>query len=94
MRPSKRYLSFTLLLFCTTAFAAEPRFSGNADLSKPAEVTASADLRFSLSAELRPAVVVQSTGRFSLSAKLQPDPQSIATTCGTVADDIFKNGFE
>jgi len=94
MRPSKRYLSFTLLLFCTTAFSAEPRFSGGGGLSKPAEVTTSADRRFNLSAELRPAAVLQSTGRFSLSAKLQPDARTLAVACGPVADDIFKNGFE
>ena len=88
-------LTLPLLIFYAAAScAAEPRFSGDASLAKSGAPSASANGRFTLSADLRPAAVVQSTGRFALNAKLQPDPNSIAATCGPVSNDIFKNGFE
>lgn len=78
-----------------TTSAAEPRFSGVAGLTAGAEAGAvSADGRFSLQAGLLPDASMQGNGRFGLSAKLQPDAKSIATACGPVADQLFKNGFE
>lgn len=88
-------LTLPLLIFYAAAScAAESRFSGDASLSKSGAPSASANGRFTLSADLRPAAVVQSSGRYSLNAKLQPDPNSIAAACGPVGDAIFKNGFE
>ena len=90
-----KHLTLPLLIFyAASASASEPRFSGNAALAKPDPTNASADGRFQISADLRPAAAVQSTGRFALMAKLQPDAKSIATACGPVTDNIFKNGFE
>ncbi len=84
-----------LFFYAAAASAVEPRFSGSAGLDKPATSNASANGRYSISADLRPATaVVQSTSRYSLNAKLQPDAKSIATACGPVGDSIFKNGFE
>jgi len=83
-----------LIFYAAAASSAEPRFSGSASLDKPAEASASVNGRFNISADLRPAASTQSTGRFALSAKLQPNAKSIATACGPVADNIFKNGFE
>lgn len=78
-----------------SASAVEPRFNGSAELTAGAEAGGvSADGRFSLKASLQPDTSVQSSGRFGLSAKLQPDPKSIATACGPLPDQIFKNGFE
>jgi len=89
-----RHLTLALLIFYAATTSAESRFSGNATLAKPAESSASADGRFDISADLRPAAVTQRSGRFALEAKLQPNAKSIATACGPVADNIFKNGFE
>jgi len=83
-----------LTFYAASASAAEPRFSGSAALAKPTESTASADGRFSINGDLRPAAMTQSTGRFALNAKLQPDANSIATACDLVSDLIFRNGFE
>ena len=88
------HLTLPLLVFYAATATAESRFSGSATLAKPEAPSASADGRFNISADLRPAAVTQSGGRFALEAKLQPNAKSIATACGPVGDDIFKNGFE
>ena len=71
--------------------AAEPRFSGNADLSA-ATTQASADQRFSLAAALHSAPRVASVsgdGRFALVADLAA-PKATAGTCGGL-DALFGN---
>ncbi len=83
-----------LIFYAAVACAAEPRFSGSASLDKPATAKASANGRFSISADLRPAALTKNTGRFALNAKLQPDLNSINATCEPVGDELFKNGFE
>ena len=88
------HLTLPLLIFYAVTATAESRLSGDATLAKPAEANASADGRFNISADLRPAAITQSSGRFALEAKLQPNAKSIATACGPVGDSIFKNGFE
>ncbi len=85
-----------LVLACAVASAAEPRFTGSSGLTDGPEAggVISADGRYNLHAGLLPDTSVHDTGRFGLSAKLQPDPASIATSCGPVTDRIFQNGFE
>ncbi len=96
MKTAMRRLVPLLILALTAASAAEPRFTGTAGLSDGPEAggVISADGRFNLHAGLLPDTSVHDTGRFGLSAKLQPDPASIAASCGPVTDRIFQNGFE
>lgn len=91
---SNRILLGLLLTFATPLLAAG-RFSGSAGLSVN-PVQTSADARIALTAELQPAPAVAKAtvdGRFGLSAELVA-PKSLATACGPVSLDIFKNGFE
>lgn len=94
MHQLKPWAAIGLLIFMSTATAREPRFSGSAGLAKTAESSTSANGQFSLSADLRPAVITEPSGRFALSAKLQPDAKSIATACGPAGTQLFANGFE
>ena len=89
-----RLQPIALLIFFTTAHAGEARFSGSASLAKPATPATSANGRYSLHADLRPAPIRQGSGRFSVLAKLQPDAKALATACGPVVEELFKNGFE
>ncbi|MDZ4814164.1 MAG: hypothetical protein SGI99_16380 [Pseudomonadota bacterium] len=82
------------LVLITPSQAAEPRFSGSADLSA-ATTQASADQRFSLTAALNGAPRMASMsldGRFALVADLAA-PKATTGTCGGL-DPLFGNGFE
>lgn len=68
-----------------------PRFSGSGTLS-PSEPS-SADGRFALQAQWRPAAQAGARGRLSLSARPAPTV-TIGTLCTPLGDDIFRNGFE
>ncbi|HWT16588.1 MAG TPA: hypothetical protein VN581_12445 [Patescibacteria group bacterium] len=84
-----------LLLIFAAPLSAAGRFSGSAGISVN-PVQTSADARFAVTAELQAAPDVAKTtvdGRFGLLAELAA-PKSLATACGPVSLDIFKNGFE
>jgi hypothetical protein len=84
-----------LILFGACASAAgEARFKGGAVLA-PA-IPISADGRFSINAELQHTDNTQVTGRFVLTASIgaSADAKSIATSCGALGVDLFKNDFE
>jgi hypothetical protein len=93
-----RLLIIALLSTTSAAHAQDPpgsRFSGTAGL-RAAAATASADGRFAMQSELRPARPDRGNGRFVLDAKLAPDllAPSTTTACAAAGMTIFSNGFE
>ncbi|MFZ2235572.1 MAG: hypothetical protein WBP11_10595 [Dokdonella sp.] len=84
------------LLTSTAAMADESflpaaRFSAVAKLIAPPQQ--SADLRYSIKAELK-ANTAQQTGRFALTAKRVTAAKTSEGDCGPLSDLLFANGFD
>jgi hypothetical protein len=74
--------------------AADDRFTGSGALQAANQI--SGDGRFEIKADLQRADSTQSNTRFDLKAKLAPSDSAkgSVTSCGPLADPLFKNGFE
>lgn len=97
MHQIRPLFAIPIIILCAavpTVHAADPRFSGSASMTKPADLSGSETGRFSINANLHPVSVVENTGRFELNAKLQQGATPNGTTCGPANDLIFRNGFD
>mgnify|MGYP007041117643 CR=1 FL=1 len=85
-----------LILFtlAVSAHAAEPHYSGSASLSKPSEPSTNSTVPLGIHVDLRPAPPAGTSGRFELNARVQTDQIPNGNSCGSVADLIFRNGFD